>query len=376
MKSGELIQGCALAGVLLFLLPGFAPAQTNPPGFDDIFQQATAARERDDVSRAIELYSEAVQLKPERPDGWWFLGSLQYEAESYAAGRDALTHFTGLVPEGGPAWALRGLCEFETGEYTQALADIQRGLSLGAGKQPQDQEVLRYHEALLLTRTGGFEAAMRQYAFLSHGKVPNPEFLVAVGLAGLRTPLLPRELAGDKRDLFLSAGNAAYLFLSGDEAAAKLEFQKLFQRFPTTANVHFLYGSLLYPGHPDHAISEFSRELEIDPSNASAQLMVAWDSLMRNDFPTALAYAEKAKAAMPASPAAQLVLARALVETGDLKDGLGLLEKELKVEPDNLEIHYALAKAYSKSGRKEDARRERLLCLQMQNRGKGQEARR
>ena len=376
MKSGELIQSCALAGVLLFLLPRFAPAQTNPPGFDDVFSQATAARERDDVSRAIELYSRTVQLKPEGPDGWWFLGSLQYEAESYAAGRDALTHFIALVPDGGPAWALRGLCEFETGEYSQALADIQRGLSLGAGKQPQDAEVLRYHEALLLTRTGDFEAAMQQYAWLAHGKVPNPEFLVGAGLAGMRTPLLPKELAAEKRDLFLSAGNAAYLFLSGDEAAAKAEFQKLFQRFPTTANVHYLYGSLLYPGHPDHAISEFSRELAIDPSNASAQLMVAWDSLMRNDFPTALAYAEKAESAMPASSAAQLVLGRALVETGDLKDGLGMLEKELQVGPDNLEIHYALARAYSKSGRKEDARRERLLCLQMQNSAKSQESRR
>jgi predicted Zn-dependent protease len=97
---------------------------------------------------------------------------------------------------------------------------------------------------------------------------------------------------------------------------------------------------------------------------------------MRNDFPTALAYAEKAKSAMPASSAAQLVLGRALVETGDLKDGLGMLEKELQVGPDNLEIHYALARAYSKSGRKEDARRERLLCLQMQNSAKSQESRR
>jgi tetratricopeptide (TPR) repeat protein len=376
MKSGELIQSCALAGVLLFLLPGFAPAQTNPPGFDDVFLQATAARARDDVARAIELYSQAVRIKPERPDGWWFLGSLQYEAEAYAASRDALTHFLGLVPDGGPAWALRGLCEFETGEYPQSLADIQQGLSLGAGKQPQDEQVLRYHEALLLTRTGDFEGAMQRYASLAHGKVPNPEFLVAIGLAGLRTPLLPRELSPEKRDLFQSSGNAAYRFLSGEEAAAKPEFQKLFQRFPATANVHYLYGSLLYPGHPDHAIGEFNRELEIDPSNASAQLMVAWDSLMRNDFPTALAYAEKAESGMSASPAAQLVLGRALVETGDLKDGLGMLEKELQVEPDNLEVHYALARAYSKSGRKDEARRERLLCLQMQSSAKSQEARR
>ena len=62
---------------------------------------------------------------------------------------------------------------------------------------------------------------------------------------------------------------------------------------------------------------------------------------------------------------AQLALGRALVETGDVKSGIEHLEKELQVEPDNFEAHLALAKAYSKSGRAEDARRERLYCLQV-----------
>ncbi|MFZ1141882.1 MAG: tetratricopeptide repeat protein [Candidatus Sulfotelmatobacter sp.] len=271
---------------------------------------------------------------------------------------------------------MRGLCEFETGEYSQSLADIQRGLSLGAGKQARDEKILRYHEALLLTRSGNFEAALREYAPLAQGKVPNPELLVGIGLAGLRTPLLPRDLRADKQDLFLAAGNAAFLFLSGDETGAQRQFQELFQRFPTAANAHYFYGSLLYPTDPDQAITEFRRELEIAPSNAAAQLMVAWDSLMRNDFFTALAYAEKAESEEPALPTARLVLGRALVETGDGKDGIDLLEKELRLEPDNFEIHLALARAYSKYGRKDDARRERLLCLQMEKSATTHEARR
>jgi cytochrome c-type biogenesis protein CcmH/NrfG len=110
MRLGELIhQGCTLAGLLLLLLPVCAPAQSNQFGFDDVVLKASAARERDDVPQAIELYSQALQLKPGWPDGWWFLGSLQYEAESYAAGRDALTHYIHIVPDAGPAWALRGL---------------------------------------------------------------------------------------------------------------------------------------------------------------------------------------------------------------------------------------------------------------------------
>ena len=376
MKFRGLILGCMLGGFLVPLLPGCVLAQATPSAFDHVVEAATAARERDDVPQAIGLYSQAVQLKPGWPDGWWFLGSLQYEAAAYPAGRDALTHFLALVPDAAPAWALRGLCEFETGEYSQSLSDIQRGLSLGAGKQAQDETILRYHEALLLTRRGNFDQALQEYVPFTRSKVSNPELLVGIGLAGLRTPLLPRDLREDKRDLYLAAGNAAFLFMSGDEAAARQEFQELFQRFPTATDAHYLYGSLLFPTDPDQAITEFRRELEMAPSNAAAQLMVAWDALMQRDFSTALAYAEKVMAEEPTLPTARLVLGRGLVETGDVKDGIDLLEKELRVEPDKFEIHLALARAYSKSGRKEDARRERLLCLQMEKSATTHEVRR
>jgi tetratricopeptide (TPR) repeat protein len=366
MESEELVHRCALTALVFCLLPAFAPAQATPPGFDQIAQEAATARDQDAVPRAIELYTRALQLKPDWPDGWWFLGSLQYEAEAYASGTEALTRYLGLVPNAGPAWALRGLCEFETADYTQSLTDLQRGLSLGAGKDPRDEKILRYHQALLLTRKGNFEGAMQEYAALARGKVPNPEVLVAIGLAGLRTPLLPGDLKADKRDLYLAAGNAAFLFLSGDQTAAQQAFQDLFQRFPMAANAHYLYGTLLSRSDPGQALSEFKRELEIAPANVAAEAMVAWDSLMRSDFATALAYAEKAEAQEPALPTIPLVMGRALVETGEVKRGTEILEKQSQLEPDNLEIRFALVKAYSKSGRKEDARQERLLCLQME----------
>lgn len=53
------------------------------------------------------------------------------------------------------------------------------------------------------------------------------------------------------------------------------------------------------------------------------------------------------------------------METGDLNGAMEHLQEALQLEPDNLETHLALAKAYSKSGRNDDARRERVLCLQL-----------
>jgi tetratricopeptide (TPR) repeat protein len=238
-------------------------------------------------------------------------------------------------------------------------------LALGAANQPRNEKILRYHEALLLTRTGRFEDALRSYAFFLHDEDSNPELLLALGLAGLRTPLLPKELKADQQELYISAGKAAFDLMKRDFEAARVEFQHLFERAPAVPNAHYLDGFLLYATDPDQAVVEFKKELEVNPSNAAAEVMLAWIPLMQNDGTEALPHARKAAVEDPTLSSAQLVLGRALTETGDANAAIEHLEKTAQLQPDNLEVHLALVKAYSKAGRKEDARRERLLCLEM-----------
>ena len=357
--------GVRLLILILALFPALCAAQANPASFSDIVSKATAARDANDLPGAIELYQQALKLNSQWPDGWWFLGSLQYGTGDYASARDALSHYLQITPNAAPALAMRGLCEFEIGDYSPSLKDIERALAQGAANQSRNEKILRYHEALLLTRTGRFEDALRSYAFFTHDEDSNPELLLALGLAGLRTPLLPKELRIDQQELYISTGKAVFDFMRHDLDVARLEFQQLFARVPAVPNVHYLYGYLLYAGDPDAAVVEFEKELEVTPSNAVAEVMLAWIPLMKNDGATALPYARKAVAEDPALASAQLVLGRALAETGDTKDGIEHLEATVQLQPDNLEVHLALAKAYSKFGRKEDARRERLLCLEM-----------
>jgi tetratricopeptide (TPR) repeat protein len=351
--------------VLFTLFPHICSAQANPASFPDVVSKAATARDANDVPAAIELYQQALKLNSQWPDGWWFLGSLRYETGDYPEARDALTHYLDLTPNAAPALAMRGLCEFETAEYGKSLNDVQRALTLGAANQPRNEKILRYHEALLLTRTGRFEDALRSYAFFTQENDANPELLLALGLAGLRTPLLPKELKAEQQELYMSAGKAAFDFMKGDKEIAHAEFQQLFQRVPPVPNAHYLYGYLLYASDPDAAVVEFKNELEVNPSNTAAEVMLAWIPLLQNDGSEALPYARKAAAEDPTLPSAQLVLGRALSETGDTHAAIEHLEKTVQLQPDNLEVHLALAKAYSQAGRKEDARRERLLCLEM-----------
>src|SRR5438270_3398811 len=127
----------------------------NPPGtarFADMAARATAAREASRLPEAIALYKEAVNLDPKWEEGWWFLGSLLYDTDQYAAARESLARVVDLDPKAYPAWGLLGLCEFETVDYRASLGHIQRALEAGSGTQGQMEGVLRYHEAVLLTR--------------------------------------------------------------------------------------------------------------------------------------------------------------------------------------------------------------------------------
>jgi len=349
----------------LFLFPVLAIAQSTLTRFDDLAVQASSARERNDIPTAIKLYGDSVQLQPAWPEGWWYLGVLQYGTAAYPEARDALTHYIELTPTAGPAFAVRGLCEFEIGEYSQSLHDIEQGLSLGAANQSRNESTLRYHRALLLTTDGDFEGALRDFAFVAKDGVTDPQMNLGIGLAGLRKPMLPKDVPRDQRDLVLAVGNAAFRFMTSDDQKGQQEFQDLFHRFPATANAHYFLGYLLFTKDKDQAVIEFRRELETTPNNAAAQTMLAWDLLLRNDAAGALPYAEKAAAAVPASPSAQLVLGRSLVETGRVNDGMGHLETALQLDPGNIEVHFALVRGYSELGRKEDAQRERLRCVEM-----------
>lgn len=331
--------------------------------FEDVSARAKAAREANDVPHAIELYKEAVDLNPRWEEGWWYLGSLLYDADEYAGGRDALKHVVQMDADATPAWSLLGLCEFETGDYQASLDHIRRGLAQKPA-EPQMESVLRYHEAQLLTRLGEFDAAVKSYAWFVARGVKNAELIMAIGLAALRTPLLPKEMKGDAQ-LFTLAGEAAYLTMLRDYKDANRTFDSLLQRFPNAHYVHYLYGCFLLALKPDVAMQELRRELEITPSSGAANAMLAWVLLERGDAGEARGYAQAAAAQDPALPLAQYVCGRSLLEDDKLNASIEHLRLAEERDPSNIETHMSLATAYSKAARPMDARRERLQTLEM-----------
>ena len=360
-----------IASIVLTICLGFVSliaAGQETQSFDDLVAQATAANERNDAAVALDLYSKALKVNPRWMQGWWLVGLLQYNAGQFAPARDALTKFLDFGPDP-QAYALRGMCEFETAEYADSLADLQRAISLGAPDDASNEQALHFYEAMLLTRLGKFEASLRAFVYFAQRRIVNQDLLLAIGLAGLRMPLVPKDVSDDQRPLLIDTGTAVYAFMSRD-SKAEAAFEALFQSFPAVPNLHLLYGSLLYQEEPYAAQQQFQAELKIDPSNQQARIMVAWVLLMQNNPAAALPYAQQAVQAQAGLASAHLVLGRSLSETGDVGAGLGELKRALQLDPDNLEVHIALVSACSQAGQMVDARREQAWCLEATNDGR------
>jgi tetratricopeptide (TPR) repeat protein len=356
-----LIPALRVAGALSVAQEAPPPHQ-SPAQFDDLAARAGTARDQQNLPLAIQLYSQAEQLKPDWQEGWWYLGTLQYSSNQYPGAIDAFTHLLQLVPTAVPAMALRGLCEFETAAYDDSLRDLEQAVGHGALNQPRNEQIIRYHLALLLARSGRFQEALDQYHFFAEHQADAPDLKIGIGLAGMRVTSLPSDVAAQDRELYQAAGNAGYVFLSGDNEQADDLFAQLFTRYPSTPNLHYFYGFLLFPHDPGLAIDQFHTELAINPTNETANALLALTLVIAGRFSEALAPSQRAYASAPEMEMAQLALGRSLAETGDMKRGEELLNQVLQRDPNNLEAHLGLVSIYSQSGNREEAARERKVC--------------
>jgi tetratricopeptide (TPR) repeat protein len=341
------------------------PAPRAPATFEELSRRADAARLDDRAGEAVRLYEQAVRLRPNWDEGWWYLATLNYDLDFYAAARDAFRRFVELKPDGGPSWAFLGFCEYRLKEYQLALQHIQRGLRSGAGSSPEMAKVVRYHLGVLLTRFGEFEKGWAHLESLAKSADDDAEVTEAIGINVLRLPLLPHEIAPDQRELVLLAGRAAYAQAAQRPESAILRYKELLARYDTVPHLHYAYGCFLLSGDANAAIEEFKRELKISPGNIEARLQLAYEYLKRGDCDQALPYAEEAVRMAPKLFTARYAYGRALLEKGGTAEAIQHLEAGVALEPGSPQLRYMLARAYSRAGRTEDAKRENEVFQQM-----------
>jgi tetratricopeptide (TPR) repeat protein len=334
------------------------PVSKPAAGFDALVAQATAAREANDLEKAIPLYQKAVELNPKWTEGYWYLGTLNYELDRFEASRDAFRRVTRLTPENAEAWAFEGLSDYQLKNYEDALSALLRARGQGLNPKQELAGVVRWHAAVLLNRIEDYEKALDVLREFAREGNDGPRVIEAFGIATLRMPLLPADVPGTKREMVMLAGRANYFAAARLLSASQKAFEELVARYPETPNVHYAYGVFLISEQPDKAIEQLKAELEISPRHPWAKMHLAFEYIRRAEWETARPYAEQAVQEGPNLWISRRALGQVLLETGDVEGAVREYEAGVKLAPESPSMRFALARAYRRAGRSSDAERE------------------
>jgi tetratricopeptide (TPR) repeat protein len=334
--------------------------------FNQAVKAGEEARTAGRFDDALQAYGKALSIRPTWPDGWWYVGAILYQTDSYEKARDAFRNLVALEPKRGAAWGMLGLCEFQTREYEPAVISLQRGRSLGFDGNKEIESVVRYHAALLYIRFEHFEIGyeiLREFLRIGH---ESPKIVEAFGLTILRLPFLPNEIPPDKRELVLLAGEAGRSMAARRLDEARKSFETLVTRYSNEPNVHYSFGVFQLSHDADAALKEFQRVLELSPLHQPAMVQMAFEYLKRDQYNEALPLAERAVQLAPKMYPARNVLGRVLLELGQINRAITELEEGVRLAPSVPEMHFALARAYTRAGRKADADRAREIFKKLQ----------
>jgi tetratricopeptide (TPR) repeat protein len=239
-------------------------------------QSAAAARDAGNANEALREYREALQLDPNWQEGWWNVGTLEYERDHYVEAIPAFRSLAKLAPQSSLAWTFLGLCEFETKDYASALDHLLKAQSLGGVDDPEIARVAQYHLALLLIRNGAFENGNEVLTRAIGSAEIVPQLKTALGLCLLRVPLLPNEVDPSHEALIQEAGEAAALLAGGNSARSLAALKALIAKYPDVPYLHYVYGQALATGGDSgHAVEQFRIEETVSPKSVLPKLAIA-----------------------------------------------------------------------------------------------------
>lgn len=354
-----------------FLLAGAAaqqPAQSSSASsaaFRRLSAQAIAARDAQQLDQAVPLFRKALALNPAWTEGWWSLGTINYDANHYADAAAAFQRVVRLAPKQGTARAMLGLCEFELGRDKAALADIEASKNLGVAQDPQLRQVVLYHEGELLRRAGKFHAAQLPLSSLCLEGVRSQDLVLTFGMAALRMRGAPPDPQSAAFETITFVGRGACLTAQKDFDHARDEFQSAIAKDPSNPSVYDAYGESRLDAHDlAGAVAAFQHEIALAPGSVLPRLRIAAADY-KVDSAAGLPYAEEAVRIAPALPFAHYLLGLLLVDTGAYAKAIPHLELAQKAFPTDARIDLSLGSAYAQVGRPKDAAQARAEFLRL-----------
>jgi tetratricopeptide (TPR) repeat protein len=232
-----------LAAVSLSLAAELSFAQASPAhtrsttassaSFHSLAARATAARDAERLDEAVPLFRKALAIRRGWAEGWWSLGTIEYDRSQYAAAAQEFQKLLPLAPKDGTARVMLGLCEFELGRDEAALKNLQEGQALGMATDQQLQQVALYHEGVLLLRAGQFKLSQTSFGLICKMDVGSDRVMDGIGLSVLRISPKQAPAAGSANsEVVRRAGSASCLTAARKFDEANRQFAMLVADHP------------------------------------------------------------------------------------------------------------------------------------------------
>lgn len=381
-KEGSFRRGILLLVIALSLCGASVRAQHrvdtgesgagNAQSFEQLSAQAGAALEANRTSEATRLYLQAIALRPSWSEGWWYLGTIFFDANQFSKAHDAFLHFVSVEhQQPGPGWGMLGLTEFELKDYPKALVALERGARLGLGDNAAFGRRVLYEDGILNNLFGKHEIALLRLTLIAnriaiaHPEAPkdavfaDTELIDALGIAALRIEKLPSDIPAAQASVVRDAGHAQAFIAMQDLISAGPELKQLVERYPSEPGVHYDYGVYLLKANPPAAIEEFRREIAISPKNGPARIQLALEFLRTAEYKEGLKYAQEAIALVPGDFVAHVACGRLWLGLGETDRALKELRTAVRLSPGSPDAHFALSRALHDAGQSREAAKER-----------------
>ena len=349
--------------LLLLLLPAALSSYAQPPAkdnFEDLSHRAQAALDSH-PDESVRLYKQALAIRPEWAEGWLYMGGALYQLGRYAEATDALRKGVDLAPPIGTGWALLGLSESQLDDRDQALADIRKGEGLGLGANTGFESAVRLRAAQLLIHSAAFDEALVQLQPLSRLPTTSAPVEEAMGQCVLAITDDIAQLKPERRAVVDLAGKAAWAFASQHPDQAAAGYKQLLAQYPNEPGVHYAYGLYLMETDVAAALAEFQTEVRINPKNWPALLVIGSIQIRQGTADQAVASFSAALKIVPVNYRwlCHTDLGRAHLASSHLDAAIAELENAERQMPSSANVHFLLADAYRRAGRKDDADREK-----------------
>jgi tetratricopeptide (TPR) repeat protein len=302
---------------------------------------------------------------PSNPEPLAHIGLLEARQEHYEKAVSFYRKALSLNPEMPGLRLNMGLALFKSGEYKEAIRVFEPMLKAQSAASFEAQRL-----TLLVGMShyglGEYAAAVPYLKQASESDPKNLTLLLTLAHSCLLSKQFPCVIDAYHQMIALNAESAEADMLVGealdamkDSAGATREFRAAVAANPREPNVHFGLGYLLWTQKQyEEAAKEFQAELVNTPDYVQAMVYLADADIQMDRFDLAQPVLEKVVKSDPSIAMGRLDLGIVYAETGRRQDALREFKAAAALKPDDVDVHWRMARLYRSMGDKAEAERE------------------